>query len=261
MRHGSEVLILIMFVLIASPAPADDAAREIIERAMKARSEKTDLLEKQRCGIIAMQGKMYMADQKGATELPATGEMQMEWPSSFRWNREILMDGAKKQLPTLCVRADAGWLEGPNHSVTEMSFIQLEETKMEMYGRWLTTLYPLKDKAFNFKLLKESRVGDEDVEVVKVMAKLRPDVYMYFSKKNAQLLKAAYKAREQGAEVRKEHLFSDYKTFDGLLLPAKMIDTMQFGDQSPSKSAEWTVTGYKFVEKLGDDVFTMPKMK
>ena len=47
---------------------------------------------------------------------------------------------------------------------------------------------------------------------------------MFFSKKSGLLLKVSYKATEEGTPVRKEHIFGDYKKFNGLLLPGKMTD-------------------------------------
>jgi hypothetical protein len=260
MRYASEFPALIALCLIASPSQADETAREIIERGMKARCEKIETLEKQRCEIITMQGKIYQADQNEVKELPATGDMQMDWPSSWRWNRDMTIKGGKMRL-VLTVQNDKGWMEQSPQSAVEMNVIQLDDCKMEIYGRWLATLYPLKDKAFTFMALKNSRVGDEDVSVVKVMMRLRPDVYLSFSKKSGHLVKVAYRAREAGVELRKEHVFSDYKPFDGLLLPTKMIDMMQYGDQRATKSAEWTITGYKFVEKLSADTFAFPQKK
>jgi hypothetical protein len=260
MRHASEFLALIVFSLIASPLPADDTAREIIERGMKARCEKIEALDKQHCEIISMQGKVYSLNPKDDKEMAATGEIQVEWPSSFRWDREFVINGAKTRR-TLAIQGDNGWLELAPQAPVEMNFIQMEEVKLEAYGRWLTTLYPLTDKAFTLALLKSSRVGDEDAHVIKATARLRPDVFMYFSKKNGHLLKVAYKARDSGVECRKEHLLSDYKAFDGLTLPAKMIDTLEYNGQSLKKSGEWTITGYKFVDKLGPDVFAIPKKK
>src|SRR5271166_3335388 len=98
MRHALGFPTLIAFCLIASPSQADDTAREIIERGMKARCEKIETLEKQRCEIITMQGKIYKAEQNEVKELPTTGEMIWDWPSSWRWNRDMMIKGAKMRF-------------------------------------------------------------------------------------------------------------------------------------------------------------------
>ena len=257
MRHATETLAVILTCLFVAPTLAEDSAREIIEKGMKARSEKPELLEKQRCEIITMQGKMLWLDQK---EKDVTGEILADWPGSFRWNRDVALSEGKT-TSRVSIQIDKGWKQETPGPVTEMSLFDMEYAKVEMYGRWLATLYPLKDKAFTFLTLKESRVGEEDVSVVKVTLRLRPDVYMSFSKKTGHLLKVAYKARQSGLEVRVEHIFSDYKVFDGLMLPTKMTDTQQVGTQPVTKSGEWTITGYKFMEKMDESIFAKPEKK
>jgi hypothetical protein len=159
------------------------------------------------------------------------------------------------------IQMEKGWKQELPDPAADMTLFEMEYAKIEMYGRWLATLYPLKDKAFTFVTLKDARVADEDVSVVKATMRLRPDVYLSFSKKTGQLVKVAYKARLSGLEKRVEHIFSDFKAFDGLTLPTKMIDTEQIGTQPLTKLAEWTFTGYQFVDKLPADTFVMPEKK
>ena len=54
-------------------------------------------------------------------------------------------------------------------------------------------------------------------------------------------------------QVKKEYLWSGYKEFEGVKLPTKYL--VQFNGK---RVVEWTVTGYKFPEKVEDSVFGKP---
>jgi hypothetical protein len=256
MRSIPEALAVVLVGWLGAAVGAQDA-REVVERGMKARCEKVELLDKQRCEIITAHGKMLWTDQK---DKDATTEIQIEWPTTFRWDWVIAV-GELKQKVTLSMRGDKGWRQFPPAPAVDMDVIEMDGHKMEMHGRWLATLYPLKDKAFALTLLKDNRVGDEDVTVVKAALRFRPDVYLSFSKKSGHLLKVAYKGREGGVDVRKEHLLSDYKEFEGIKLPTKLVDMQQSGAQTMEKKGEWTVSSYKFPDKLDASVFDKPAEK
>ena len=224
---------------------------------MKARCEKIELLDKQRREIIAMEGKLVFENQE---ERNATAEIKADWPSAFRWEAEFVHPETKgKVRTTLSVQVDQGWMQLASAPSSDLGLPKVEEVKIEIYGHWLMTLYPLKDKTFTLTMLKDNKVGDEDVAVVKASLRFRPDVYLSFSKKSGHLLKVAYKAREEGIELRKEHLLSDYKEFDGIKLPTRLIDNWQIGAQPAVKKAEWTITGYKFVDSFPAETFEKPK--
>jgi hypothetical protein len=238
---------------------AEDAL-EVVERGMKARCDKPETLKKQQCEIITMQGKMlWLEDQK---EKESTAEIKVDWPSSFRWDRDVnLLQGNRKII--FSIFADKGWQQIVPAPPAVLGLVQVEECRMEIYGRWLGTLYPLTDRALTLTLLKkDNKVDGEEVAVVKVSLRNRPDVYLSFSRKSNHLLKIAYKALEGGIELRKEHQFSDYKEFEGIKLPTKLIDfTQPVNSPAPTKIAEWTITGYKFLPKLDAKIFEQPPEK
>ncbi len=234
-------------------------ARQVLERGMKARCDKIEMLEKQRRESIEMTGKIFLGKD---IEAEATGEILADWPTSFRWSRELVDPVTKAKLrSTLCVHKQNGWTQQGQLPAVDVGLIELEDFKTEVYGRWLATLYPLKDESFTLTMLKDNRIGDEDVSVVKVALRLRPDVYLSFAQKSGQLLKVSYKAREGGAEGRKEHLLSDYREFDGIKLPTKMVDMWQVTGLPNEKKAEWTIKNYVLDAKLDAASFAKPEKK
>ncbi|MCE9532454.1 MAG: hypothetical protein K8T89_15240 [Planctomycetes bacterium] len=246
---------ILAVVLLGTPLHGEDAARDVIERAFKARAEKPELLEKQRLQIIQSEGKIIDQNQN---EIASLCEMHMEWPKNFRWNIDMAMPDGKRRVQ-MGMQLDKGWRAISGFPSEDLGLGDTEEFKMEIHGRWLASLYPLKGNNVTLSLMRDNFVGDDEVSVVKAVMRFCPEVYLSFSKKTGHLLKVAYRAREQGVDVRKEHLFSEYKLFDGLMLPTKLIDMKQVGARPNAKAAEWKITSYKFVEKFGADAFAMPK--
>ena len=257
MRLISGLFAIAVVCHLSPLASAEETPREIIDRAMKARADKIEWLDKQRTRIVTMEGKIYMLDK---SEIDSIRQLQIEGASNVFWNTEMATPEGKKRL-TMALQGTKGWRQFSGTEAEELSLASIDEFKMEIYGHWLATLTPLKDRAFTLTRLPDAKVGDEPVAVVKAVLRFRPDVQLSFSNKTGQLLKVAYKAREQGVELRKEHIYSDYKTFDGILLPSKQIDTHQLNGQNPMKMAEWNIKEYKFVDKLADDLFNKPEKK
>lgn len=253
-----EVLAIVATCLSCVVLRAQDA-RQVVERGMKARCDKIELLEKQRREIIEMTGKMFLVRD---SESEAKGEILADWPTSFRWNREFIDPASKATVrQTINVHKQSGWMQQAPLPPVDVGLIDLEDYKTEIYGRWLATLYPLKDESFTLTMLKDNRIGDEDVSVVKVALRFRPDVYLSFGQKSGHLLKVSYKAREGGAEGRKEHLLSNYREFDGIKLPTKMIDMWQVNGLPNEKKAEWTIKNYVLDAKFDAPAFAKPEKK
>jgi hypothetical protein len=251
MRHTPALIAVILLGPFAGRAAAQGTARDVVERAIKARCPKGDLL-KQRAEVFTMEGTVAGPD---GAEMASTREIQVEWPTQYRMSYEIDTPDGKKRA-TLALSIDRAWQQPGGMPPTEMTLSQVDEFKSEVHGYWMGTLYPLRDKAVALTLLPNARVDDEPVGVVKASVRFRPDVYLSFGKKSGQLLKLSFRAREAGVEIRKEQLYADFKEFDGLVLPAKVTDL-----NNGKKAAEWTLKTMKFVEKLGPNPFEKDEKK
>ncbi len=254
MRQVYCFIALLVIGSTGAPTFGDDA-KDIVERAVKACCDKPELLLKQKRQIINMKGKIWQNGQS----YDAIRETKADWPGSLQWDISVELPEVRLHK-VLCFAGDQSWELYAGMAPKEMDIIRTDEMGTEVYGRWLSTLYPLRDGEISLAALKDAKVGDENVAVVKASLRLRPDVFLSFSKANGQLLKIAYKAHEGGNEFRKEHFFSDYRTFESLSLPTKMIDRKQSGTAN-EKLAEWTVTDYKFVDKFEAGTFQMPSKK
>jgi len=156
---------------------------------------------------------------------------------------------------TLVLNGDKGWMS-MGGSTEEMSKEQLAEQKETHFAGYVTTLLPLKDKAFNLAPVGEAKVGDRAAVIVKVTHEGHRDVLLFFDKENNRLVKSEYKAKAQeqgGEEVKQEVFFSDYRDVDGVKFPMKIVVTR---DGKPYVEAENSEV--KAVDKPDDKVFAKP---
>ncbi len=238
----------VILVAHAQALGQSGSPKDIIDRAIKAQAPKPEDLAKRRVERVTMEGKISFGG-----EVPIVREIIAEWPSRVRYNNTLKNPQGENRI-NFALNADRGWKWTADSGLEEFTFNQVDEFRAEAHGRWLATLYPLKDAALTLTPLPEIRVDDEEAQVVKASARFRPDVLLFFSKKTGLLRKASYKTTEGGVPVRKEHIFSDYKKFDGLLLPGKEVDM-----QNGNKMAEFTIKEYKFLDKPPEGVFEKPK--
>ncbi len=254
MRFYLVTAFVVLVHFSVAPVKADEEADKVIEFAIKARCQKPEMLGKQRTQLIEMEGKIF----DGATTIPAVGRMQIEGRDRFRWDLDLTLPQGKKQS-TLTLMGGTAWQRGSDTPPRDMTFSERDEFMMEIHAHWLSTLYPLRDKYITLKKEEDATLNEEKVFVIKAKVRALPEVTLYVSQKSGNLLMVAYKAREQGVDMRKEHWYADYKSFQGLTLPAKLTDMKQLIGRPSLKAAEWDVKDYKFVDKLGDDVFVKPE--
>jgi hypothetical protein len=118
---------------------------------------------------------------------------------------------------------DKGWFKdgGETHEMSKEQLAQMKETQ---YASWVTSLLPLKDKAFELSSLGESKVGDRPVVGIKVARKGHLDVQLFFDKENWLLLKREYRYKEArtGKEAEMVITSVDFKEFGGLKFPTKV---------------------------------------
>jgi hypothetical protein len=240
---GRLTLAAFLVVGIVGRAAADDAAA-IVDRAIRATAGSEERLAKRKLCVRTDQGAMFLP----AGLVPATRECQMNLPEQIKWAGQI---GATVQPQpfVFCLNGLKGWmfLNGGRNDMTQT---QYEAVQDEAYFLWVASLVPLKQKGMTLAELKETSVNGQPARGVKVEARGRPAVQLYFDKANGLLVKGVFTIRENSTDVTREMLFSDFKEYEGFRLPTKMV-TSQFG----RKIEEWTVEQYRFPEKIDPSVF------
>lgn len=235
---------LTVLVLVASigRAPADDAdkARAVIDKGIKALGGE-DKIAKFNIQTWKEKGTYYgMGDG-----LPYTGVYAIQWPDQFRMEIENVF--------IVVLNGDKGWIKAQGE-VKEMSAKELTEQKENHYGGWVTTLLPLKDKAYQLALIDEITVDKRPAVGVQVSRKDHRDVKIYFDKETGLRVKSELRVLdESGKEVGQEMFYRDYKEMQGAKIPMK-IEIKRDG----KRFVEAENFDVKPAAKLADSVFGKP---
>jgi hypothetical protein len=232
-------------VWLTVPLQADDqdAARALIERAIKAHGGE-DGLAKFQTSRRAGTGTMVLSGK----ELPFTEETVVQLPERAR----IAVDVDRKVQIITVVNGDKGW-NSAGGAVMELSKERVEEIREESYVLWLATLVPLKKSSFKLTPLTEVKVNGKPVVGVQASAKDHGDVNLFFDKENGLLVKIERKAREAGVPVEKEYFYSEHKEFAGVKLPTKLVLLI-----NGKKVIESSSLTYKVLDKVSEGTFAKP---
>jgi hypothetical protein len=155
---------------------------------------------------------------------------------------------AIKNVFTIVLDGDKGWVNG-----AEMNAEQLKEMRESNYAGWVSTLLPLKDKAFTLSSLAETTVGGKPAVGVKVSHQGHRDVKLYFDKESGLLAKviSRVKAEEMdGKEVDQETEQQQYKDFGGIKVPKRIVIR-----RDGKRFVEANIRDWKGAEKLDNSVF------
>jgi hypothetical protein len=239
---------LLVLGLAAGPlAAADrDAALAVVERAIKAHGG-ADALNKAQTAVRTSTGTMALFGK----DLTFSDEMTWQLPDHFRLAIDVGTGQDRTHL-TLVVNPDKGW-QATGGMVVDLGPDRLAELREEAYVLWLTTLTPLQKSGFELTPLPDAQVGSRTAAVVQVANKGHADARLYFDKDSGLLIKVDRHAKEAGLMVDKEYLYSDHKDFDGVKLPAKLMELI-----NGKRFTDLANVSYKFPRTVNDAVFGKP---
>jgi hypothetical protein len=186
--------------------------RALVEKAIKATGG-ADKLAKHTSATFKGKGTYYgMGDG-----LPYAGSYAYQWPDKFRMEIEGVF--------TIVLNGDKGWIKEGGET-KDMTKEQLTQQLHDQKAGWMTTLLPLKDKAFQIKAIGEAKVGKQEALGVKVTRKDYPEVALYFDKKTGFLVKSTFRTKspeQKFKEVTQDTYYHNYRDVDGVKLPTKMV--------------------------------------
>ncbi|CAN5371376.1 hypothetical protein BH10PLA2_BH10PLA2_27380 [soil metagenome] len=247
MMHRSRTLLLVLsvFVLQATAARADETAKELLERAFKAHGG-YEKLSKLKATTVKGKGTIFLP----VAEVSFTSEGAAQLPDKFKSVLSFEVAGNKVTQVQMLVGDKATILL--NGAPQELSEKVIKEMKEQIYVEQVTSLVPLREAGYTLTALGESKVDGQPSMGIKITSKGHRDVSIYFDKKTALVVKAAYKAFDPNAdkEVMQEQYYRDYKDQDGTKYAAKSVVM-----QDDKKFMEIEVTEYKSLEKLDNSVF------
>jgi hypothetical protein len=210
MRKFASIAIVLVSVGIVWPGEGNDG-RAIVEKAIKAAGGEANLAKHN--SVTTKQKGTYYGMGDG---LPYTAVSMEQWPDKTRMEVEGVF--------TVVFNGDKGW----THSNGETTEMGKDEVALQLHNHranWISTLLPLKERAFQLKTMGEAKVGDQAARIVQVTRKDYPEVKLFFAKDTGLLVKTEYRtkaAEQEFKEVTQTVNYSDYRDVDGAKVPFKI---------------------------------------
>jgi len=229
-----------LFLAWASLALADDAAKSIIEKAIKAHGGAENL------------AKLKVRQEKTETKYDKMSTFTMDSLIQLPDRAKYAARGSNWTFIEV-INGDKIWTDAdgkPGETTAE----QLKHGKELLHENYVVTLAPLlKDKRFKLSPLTEIKVNDRPALGVKVTAKDHADVDLYFDKDTGLLVKSEATRPFDGQDIVMSTVYSEYKETDGLKWPRRKVD---YWDGKQVRESE--ITELRFLDKIDDSEFAKP---
>jgi hypothetical protein len=235
--------------VLTGAARAEDEARVIVEKAVKAHggAEKVAKLKK---AALRSKGKgkvqvaggiditMEICAQDGKARQVIEGEV-----ANNKFTQVVLFDGKKFQI----------FINGMEIKLGDKKTD--DEIREKVYAEKLTGLVFLGDKSIKLSPLGEVKVKDRPALGVRVSSEGHRDVNLFFDKEKGLLVKSETRTidLQSGEEKSEEKILSDYKEFDGFLIPTR-VTVLQDGKEHVTLEIEEA----KVTDSFDADTFTKP---
>jgi hypothetical protein len=240
--------VLVVLSVAASGVRAQDAARDVIEKAVKAHGG-FERLSRLRAVHDQLKGNAFVEGK----ETPFAGETFMQPPGQFKSVMQLttpkgrvtvvqILNGDKAQV----------MIDGQPQPTSPSALAELRETFQLQRAVRLAPL--LTDRNYELVSLGEVKVNDRPAVGVRVTAKGRRDLRLYFDKELGLLVKSEQTLEAgEGKEVKHEVYYGDFRDFDGYKRPVKLA---AFRDGKKVMEAE--LVEAKYLDKIDDAEFTKP---
>jgi hypothetical protein len=198
---------------LAGAAPAQEDARAVVEKAIKALGGE-ERLARRGAAHTRVKGQFVGLPGGAAAGIAITGQLWQQ-PGSQRMTLVIELGGQKATM-TRTFHGGKGWEEADG-LVKDMDADDLAEMRLSEHVDRVLSLVPLlKDKDFTLKPLGKAKVGGAELVGVKVSSAGRADVTVYFDPETGYPRRAEYreKSKALGKEVTSAAEFDDYRDID-----------------------------------------------
>lgn len=190
-------------------ASAQDAARAIIERAVKAHGGQ-EALAHVRADKVKFKGSLAL---RGHT-VPFVAETTMQLPAQYRHVIEINDDEKKTIL--YVINGDKMYV-AVNGQPQKLDAASLTEIRAGMELQRAQRLLPLlEDKSYQLAVLEEIKVNDRPAVGVRVTGRGRKELRLYFDKEYGLLVRGEFHLDDgKGKQVRQHYFYGDFKDIGG----------------------------------------------
>jgi hypothetical protein len=199
-----------MVALLASAAPAQDAARALIERAVQAHGG-AEALGRIHADKVRFKGTMVI---QGHT-VPFVAETLMQLPSKYKHVIETNNDGDKHTVIQIINGSKVHIILDGRPLTPDPT--QLAEIRNGLELQRAQRLLPLlEDRSYQLALLDELKVNDRPAAGVRVTGRGRKEMRLYFDKEYGLLVRAENRIDDgKGKELRQQFFFGDFKDVGG----------------------------------------------
>jgi len=240
--------VMVLFAGSTAVRAADDDPKEILAKAVKAHGGEEHL----------MKHPAARAQNKGKINLPGVGEaeftqsMAYMLPNKLRDSMELSIGGQSIKVVTI-MNGDAISIVAMDKEVPITDEIKKAmKDPMEMMS--MVRLAPLlKGKDFELSLFGEAKVDEKPAVGVRVTAKSKKEMTLFFDKKTGLLVKIEHRTTSPngGGEVAEERIILSYqKDKNGIPVPKKVLVKQDGKTFIEAESSE-----FEFLEKIDDSEF------
>src|SRR5262245_49640472 len=201
-------------------AQADDQAecKPVLEKAIKAMGG-ADKLNK----LMAGTWKAKTTANDNGKELVLLTEGTWQGRNQIKLDADIQVGGGS-QKATLVVNGENSWLKHGDKTDDAPKEIAQFIKNFSYAMRMPQLLTQLQDKEFALSPLGELKIDTIEAAGIKITHKDYKEVRVYFDKKEGTPIKAEITLTDpQSRELTIEFVFSDYKDFDGIKAPSKIV--------------------------------------
>jgi hypothetical protein len=241
---------LVLGLVCHERAQAQGDAKAVIEKAVEAQGGAKNLAK---LNAVALKAKGTLVF--GDLDVPFVADMKQQQPSQARAVFKLSLMG--KDISVVQVlNGDKAWQQVEGMTM-DSDAQALATAKDELYSSRVQMLTPLlTDKEFTLSSLGEVQVNGKAAVGIKVAATGKKDISLYFDKSSGQLVKLARRGVDplKKVEVNQEEFYSEYKDFDGVKMPTKMLV-----NQDGKKSMSVELTGITFPGSFDAKLFARPE--
>jgi hypothetical protein len=189
-------------------------------------------------------------------KVPMTGTVSTYGDDKLKADVEVEADGQKFRVVNV-LAGDKGWTKLGPTDTKDMTKDEIAQGRNEQHAGYLASLTPLVGAAKGYTLATagELLVNDKAALGVKVSAKGRRDVTLYFDKTTGMLVRFDQTVNDEGSgrEVPQETYQSDYKDVQGTKQAYKFVVRRDSKLYLEGEASEITLT-----ETLDSNLFVKP---
>lgn len=218
MKLLSRGLAVALLLGLTGPAWAQGDAKAVIEKAITA-SGGAKNLEKLKATRTQGKGTVSIMGQ----EFPFTIDLYQQMPDKARTVLKLNINGMDINIVQI-LNGDKGWAQIQGMTM-DADADAIGQMKASAYAARLSTLTPLQGGGFTLTGLGETDVKGKPAVGVKVASAGQKDVNMYFDKASGLLIKLTRPGVDPVGKkaVTQDEYYSDYKDFEGVKQPTKMV--------------------------------------